>query len=190
MTENMYGEEKYESRAVLYVHRISGGSSTRREKAQMLSAMGRELLAQGVREVWGIKELPEIRKNENGKPFFFTCPEICFNISHSGNIAVCVLAGIPIGVDIQIAEKNSEKILKRFGGEPLYKSYLLSGEKEEFFLRWWTREESYAKWLGSSLGKCIGKKKRETYFQTFFLDKHYCCTVCSGQTIELTIREV
>ena len=50
-----------------------------------------ELLAQGVRLTWGLDPLPEIRRAEEGKPYFTQNPGLEFNLSHSSSLALCAL---------------------------------------------------------------------------------------------------
>ena len=57
-----------------------------------------------VREVWGLSPLPEIARREGGKPFFPDREELHFNLSHSGDLALCGLDRAPVGVDIQIVK--------------------------------------------------------------------------------------
>ena len=67
-------------------------------------AHARELLTLAVREVWGLSPLPEIAQREGGKPFFPDREELHFNLSHSGDLALCGLDRAPVGVDIQIVK--------------------------------------------------------------------------------------
>ena len=60
-----------------------------------------ELLALAVREVFSLDTLPEIAREEGGKPFFPGAPRICFNLSHSHGAAVCALHDRPSGVDVE-----------------------------------------------------------------------------------------
>ena len=68
-------------------------------------AQARDLLAQAAREVWGLSELPEIARQGGGKPFFPAYEELQFNLSHSRELALCVLDHTPVGVDIQIVKE-------------------------------------------------------------------------------------
>ena len=67
---------------------------SRREQA-------RELLAWGAERYWGLTPLPELEAGERGKPWFPSCPQNHFNLSHSGSFALCALSDQPVGVDIQ-----------------------------------------------------------------------------------------
>ncbi len=175
---------------VLYVAELPDSGENRRERAHRLSAAARRLLARGISELYGIPSLPVISRNENGKPFFAEYPDIHFNISHSGLTAVCAIAPVNVGVDIQEMESNPSRLIRRFGGEELYKKYEDAADREAFFLSWWTREESYAKYLGSTLAACIGGEKiRCRFWQVRLRNKCYC-TVCTEREISVQIREL
>jgi len=68
-------------------------------------AQARELLALAAEEVWGLSPLPEIARREGGKPFFPGREDLCFNLSHSGDLALCALDDGPVGVDIQVVKR-------------------------------------------------------------------------------------
>ena len=64
-----------------------------------------DLLAIAVEEQWGLPALPALGREENGKPFFPGSADHCFNLSHSGTLALCGLDDAPLGVDIQIVKQ-------------------------------------------------------------------------------------
>ena len=56
----------------------------------------------GMQEQYGLDgEKITIERNAHGKPYLPGHPQICFNISHSGEYAACAFASIPIGMDLQ-----------------------------------------------------------------------------------------
>lgn len=102
-----------------------------------------------VRQIWGWADIPAIVVGEQGKPIFLDFPDLHFNLSHSGNFALCVLSDEgPAGVDIEIVRKHR-------AGLP---DYVMSpAERKQFdgswedFTRIWTLKESYVKFLGQSI---------------------------------------
>ena len=105
----------------------------------------------------------ETERNQWGKPSLIRHPQIHFNISHSGALAACGFSDRPLGLDIQqctdadyfrIANRyysrSDQELLKRTETENL----------PDLFFRIWTKEESYAKWLGTALGQTIGKENK------------------------------
>lgn len=50
----------------------------------------------------------------NGKPYFKGHADLYFNLSHSGNFAVCIVAGMPCGIDIEGTCRLSRPLQKDF----------------------------------------------------------------------------
>lgn len=63
-----------------------------------------ELLDRAVQEWCNMDTLPEIQRHPHGKPFFPDYPQVEFNLSHSGGLALCALDTGPVGVDIQVVK--------------------------------------------------------------------------------------
>ena len=76
-------------------------------------AQARDLLALAVNEVWGLSPLPEIARRPGGKPFFSEREDLHFNLSHSGDLALCALDGAPVGADIQIIKEWRPSLPRR-----------------------------------------------------------------------------
>lgn len=96
--------------------------------------------------------MDEIQKEIHGKPFL---PDsgFFFNLSHSGNIALCAFGNVDLGADIQQIKKTvpqkTAKILS-----PQEKEYLKAKEgrgQVEVFYKIWARKESLMKWDGRGL---------------------------------------
>ena len=68
-------------------------------------AQARDLLALAGRETWRLSPLPEIARREGGKPYFPGHEGLHFNLSHSGDLALCALDSAPVGVDVQIVRE-------------------------------------------------------------------------------------
>jgi len=92
-----------------------------------------------------------LREGPFGKPEFLNCPDLFFNLSHSGSLVFLAMGDVPLGCDV---EKHREKSLKRV--EKLmtpreYADYCTApeGAKMRHFFRLWTGKES--------LMKCTGK---------------------------------
>lgn len=111
----------------------------------------RELLALAAAEVWGISPLPEIARREGGKPYFPAREELCFNLSHSGGLALCALDAAPVGVDIQIVKALRPGLPRRVcSPEELV---WLEGQPEFWpsFTLLWALKESRVKQSGQGL---------------------------------------
>ena len=56
----------------------------------------------------------------NGKPYFKDHADLHFNLSHSGNFAVCIVAGMPCGIDIEGNRPFKSSVAKRFFSKTEY----------------------------------------------------------------------
>ncbi len=133
---------------MLYMTRFPQAVANRHEREH---AAGERLLQYALLEEYGIAELPCISRGENGKPYFSEYRNIHFNISHSGNMAVCALGGTDLGVDIERLRPVREGLIRRVltGRE---REWLMGRpDKEEAFIRLWTLKESYVKATGEGL---------------------------------------
>ena len=94
---------------------------------------------------------------ENGKPSIDGHPEICFNLSHSGDRVMCAISDTPVGCDVEKIKpyrKNLDQIARRFFDENERKKIFIDAPKEaEVFYQIWTLKESYIKYTGEGM-KC------------------------------------
>jgi len=138
-------------------------------------------------------------KNQYGKPYLKSHPEINFNISHSGNLVACVIDNKPVGIDVeQVKHIEYEGIAESFFSarelENIYKKDLCRQIGE--FYRIWTLKESYVKCCGQGLSiplksfsisidssdkirSVIDSKYSEHIFNTFEVEPDYKIAVCS-----------
>ena len=90
----------------------------------------------------------------NGKPYFKEHENLHFNLSHSGNFAVCIVAGMPCGIDIEGNRPFKPSVAKRFFSKTeyhwIYDTENVSVQAERFF-RLWTLKEAYAKATGNEV---------------------------------------
>lgn len=118
-------------------------------------AQARDLLAWAVKEAWGLSPLPEIASQAGGKPFFPGYPNRHFNLSHSGDLALCALDAAPVGADIQIV-KEWRPSLPRRACSPEELAWL-EGQPEFWpaFTLLWTLKEARVKESGKGLTTSI-----------------------------------
>ena len=76
-------------------------------------SQARDLLALAAAEHWGLSPLPQIARREGGKPYFPNHDGRHFNLSHSGDRALCALDGAPVGVDIQLVKEWRPSLPRR-----------------------------------------------------------------------------
>lgn len=95
--------------------------------------------------------------NEHGKISIAEYPDFYFNLSHSGDYAVCAVADQPVGIDIEKIRGRKEEQLQRLIRHVCTEEERQSLENEEGeikereFVRIWTKKESYAKAAGMGL---------------------------------------
>lgn len=138
---------------------------------------------------------------EFGKPYL-KCGGVCFNLSHSGNFAVCAVAKSEVGVDVQSINKCRSILSK-----------VLSQSEREYvctdmakFCRVWAIKESVMKYYGKGLALgsaavqtqiCedgvlikLGEKSVNLQIKEYSLNTA-CVAVCScGENFPACMKEV
>lgn len=89
--------------------------------------------------------------SENGKPSLAAYPDIHFNLSHSGTLAVCAVSDRPVGVDTEALAPFLPDVASLCfqPGEMDWLSH--QPDTGLAFTRLWTRKESWLKYLGTGL---------------------------------------
>lgn len=111
-------------------------------------SLGAELLLIYALKEYGIHKPLEFVENEHGKPYLKDACGLNFNLSHSGNVAACVVSKRQAGIDVEAKDRSSEQIAEK---------YFLKDEKKYPFGYIWTRKEALAKAAG--VGISIGLDK-------------------------------
>lgn len=93
---------------------------------------------------------------ERGKPHLPDVPEVEFNLSHAGPVAVVAVSGLhPVGVDIETPRKldNLDALARRYlAAEELDALLALSeARRADAFLHYWTAKEAFIKGTGEGL---------------------------------------
>ena len=94
-----------------------------------------------MKQRWGWRSLPEIRREDGGKPFFPAHPEVCFNLSHSHGGAACALHNQPVGIDMEKLRPAPKR--------------LANDMEDEAFFRLWTAKEASIKRRGLGFGALL-----------------------------------
>ena len=71
------------------------------------------LLERAARECWGMECLPELARHPGGKPYFVGSEDRQFNLSHSGDLALCAVSGEAVGVDVQVVKSWRPALVNR-----------------------------------------------------------------------------
>ena len=97
------------------------------------------LLAHALHDRYGWEALPEIALGAHGKPYFPSCPDVFFSLSHSRGAVLLAVHDHSIGVDIERLRPVSERMRTRF-----------HASNEAAFWQDWVQRESRCKRRGIS----------------------------------------
>ncbi len=150
-----------------------------------------ECLSRGIRDVRS-----RIVYGSHHKPFL-KGNEIYFNLSHSGEYALCVVSDRPVGCDIQKIREPRQAVLAKSLSKDERDYILAAGDHEKAvrFTRIWTLREAFVKYTGEGLSRdfksfhirfcdnqpVLYTENPEEYEQlTFkeFMIEDYCCACC------------
>lgn len=129
------------------------------------------LLEFGLQKFYDLKVIPEIRKDERGKPKLAAADELYFNWSHCDGGIGCAIATKEIGCDVQSVISDSEILWDRCLHDNEKKAAPYEN-RDAFFTKMWTLKESYLKYTGEGLyrdmrtidfSKCSGSSGRAAF---------------------------
>lgn len=143
----------------LLIHRLSASRQAkirayRFDEARRLSLAAGLLLDYGLGE-YGLRERDmRVEAGPWGKPRFYDRPDIHFNLSHSGTVAMAAFADCEVGCDVERMAALREKVAARFFSPRENAALRQCPDEEsrrELFYRIWTRKESYIKYTGEGM---------------------------------------
>lgn len=149
-------KEKYEKYyKELSIYRKKRIETFRFEKDKLLCLGAGVLLDYGLKELGYREKSVEIESNRYNKPYLKTDEKIYYNISHSGEYAICVFSDTEIGVDIEYIGQYNISIAKRFfcESELAFVNQYNGKAFDKAFCRMWCLKESFIKAIGKGL--CI-----------------------------------
>jgi len=112
--------------------------------------LGAGLLAAFALRQAGAKDL-RLHLSEFGKPSLASYPDIHFNLSHSGTLAVCAVSDRPVGVDAEELTPYAPDVAS-VCFQPRETAWVeREADRGLAFTRLWTRKESWLKYLGTGL---------------------------------------
>ena len=154
---------------------------------------GRELTDELIKDClkeYGVQN-PQVRRTPKGKPYAELCmppeaepsqsEEVYLSVSHSGEYFLCIVAGLPVGIDVQERKgSNAAKIADRYFSDR-EKEYVDEHGENGFFTVW-TRKEAYSKLTGEGLAEIIrGTEvldREDVEFTDFQLEDGVWCSYC------------
>ena len=123
----------------------------RHENGQRLCLAAYLLLMEGLRNEYGINEPPVFDYSPEGKPYIAARPDIHFNLSHSGNVALCVVSDQPVGADVEVPRKISPSLIDYTMNPEEQAEINASHDPARAFLRLWTQKEALLKLMGKGI---------------------------------------
>ena len=112
--------------------------------------LGVGLLAARALKIAGAEDL-SLGYRACGKPFLVHHPDIHFNLSHSSTLAVCAVASVPVGVDVEERQACDWALVERCCSDAERRWIRAQQDADAAFTRIWTRKESYLKLLGTGI---------------------------------------
>ena len=187
----------------LYAGKIEDWTKDWKEEKNRESICGRLLLLRGLQELGYDRLFPQnkdpeqllealaasLKKGPYGKPYLTGYPEIHFNISHSGGWAVCALASMPCGVDIQERRSiRSRRMVERTMNAREQRQIQEAEDGTGEFIKLWTYKESCIKLSGEGLHQDMKTLKPPACHQFFWLEKDLAGCVAGEESFTLEIR--
>lgn len=109
------------------------------------------LLAALLLEAKGVDPPPEMARAPGGKPFFPTRPDLCFSLSHAGELALCVLGDREVGCDLELVRPRSPGLPRYCLSDREFAWFRDRGGCWEDFYTLWTLKEARVKCTGEGL---------------------------------------
>ena len=108
-------------------------------------------LDKGLRELGLSESFVSISYKENGKPYLKDHPDVHFNLSHSGELAIAVFSDKEIGCDIEKIRPVNDGVVSKCFTKEEQKYINVSLNKDEAFTRIWVYKESFLKAIGCGM---------------------------------------
>ena len=131
-----------------------------------------------------------------GKPVLIHEPCIHFNLSHSGNLAVCAVSDQPVGADVEMWQDADPGVAALCFRAAEREWMNASGDNARAFAWLWTRKESYLKLTGDGLSRspdslCVLPGREEptgVRYTEKEVSGHQIC-VCTQQNNTVTFKQ-
>jgi 4'-phosphopantetheinyl transferase len=166
----------------------------RRWQDAQLSLLGKVLLFEGSRDLFGQPyDDTHLTVTKYNKPFFEKA-SFKFNISHSGEIVVCAFCEqTEIGVDIETISDIKIEDFKSQMTENEWNRIILSGNRYDAFFDYWTQKEAVIKAHGFGLSLPLQSfeivnnatfiQQEPFYLKEINIAKNYKCYVAANTPI-------
>lgn len=145
-----------------------------------------QLLQKGLEQEYGISEPPLFGYNEYGKPFLADHPGIHFNLSHCKQAVACLLAGYPVGIDVEEIVPIDWEVARYVLNAKEYDTVAESNDPDTAFTILWTMKESLIKLTGKGiddeqLPDLLHNISDYDFRTTVHKEKGYVVTTCAAK---------
>lgn len=172
----------------------------RRWQDAQLSLLGRVLLWSSLKKLNKDLCVEDVRYNSYKKPYFEN-ENIKFNISHSGNLVVCVITkNNEVGVDVEVLQDINVEDFKVQMTPLEWQNIISSNNIKNAFFNYWTQKEAVIKAHGMGLSIPLNsfevienqtKIKEDSFFLTEInLDTNYKCHLASSDKIDISLIDI
>ena len=166
-------------KTLLSAERFEKIKRLRSPQKKKASAIAYLLLRLAISETYGINEAVEFSYGDKGKPHLKSYPHIHFNLSHSNEVAACVISNNEVGVDVQYIKPVNDSLARRVLTESEYAGFKSSKMPDEYFCEIWTVKESYLKQTGKGITTELRDVAAdEITDKTIYRSNDYFCCVC------------
>ena len=132
-----------------------------------------QLLVETLRQEHLFAEMPLIGHEEQGRPFLINYPQLHNSQSHCRRgVAIVLSQESAVGIDIECRRKISQALVERVCSLQEQKEVVNSDDPEDTFLRFWTRKESYVKYLGTGIRESLKDIERESESAGACIESH------------------
>ena len=145
------------------------------ESGRRLSLAVYLLLMEGLHKEYGIIEPPVFEYLEGGKPVIKGHPDIHFNFSHSGNVALCAIDSQPVGADVETPRKITPSLIAYTMNDEEQALIASAPESLTAFLALWTKKEAVLKLTGEGIRrdlKTVLSHEENYSFETKIMDNY------------------
>lgn len=168
----------------------------RKWEDSQLSLLGRLLLNYGLQRM-GIKNKKNLNYTFYNKPFLDDI-NTKFNISHSGEIVVCILSDTnDVGIDVEIIDKINIQDFESQMTKSEWGNIRIAEDEKKAFFDYWTQKEAVIKANGKGLSiplksfeiANLSTKINDDFFflKEIFLDEKYKCHLAFKDKIDTMI---
>lgn len=104
-----------------------------------------------VRQSSGIPVPLRIAERQDGKPYLADCPDLHYNLSHSGGLVLCALGDEEVGADVQIWQPDRIGLAEKICTAEERQALRAAEDPVRAFFDLWTAKEAYLKYLGTGI---------------------------------------